>query len=272
MSVFFPSKWRSASPAWILVDWNNFGWEKVRENSTPLHQKCIIIIYTHSIGSTRLIEKPTVHIETALKKTYNGIIIFRSIKTAPLVFSVNLILSFIFLPTERQSSLGHSPHEDPQSHYDLPVNSHIPGHYDLPPVRRPPSPRRAHQWRSQQQSKFPSSSLLGWLQARARKERANSQLFSDNQSCRPPTEQRRGICPTEEPLFFFYSGCPHSPPFTSTLPLCGLKWYSPHRDRLVIQSREPAGCGEEGWTVATPAGLQLHSSPVGKIRHKTFCG
>uniref|UniRef100_A0A3B3USG0 Platelet endothelial aggregation receptor 1 n=1 Tax=Poecilia latipinna TaxID=48699 RepID=A0A3B3USG0_9TELE len=43
----------------------------------------------------------------------------------------------------RQSSLGHAPHDDPQSHYDLPVNSHIPGHYDLPPVRRPPSPRPA---------------------------------------------------------------------------------------------------------------------------------
>uniref|UniRef100_A0A3Q3B9L4 Platelet endothelial aggregation receptor 1 n=1 Tax=Kryptolebias marmoratus TaxID=37003 RepID=A0A3Q3B9L4_KRYMA len=43
----------------------------------------------------------------------------------------------------RQSSLGHGPGplDDPQSHYDLPVNSHIPGHYDLPPVRRPPSPR-----------------------------------------------------------------------------------------------------------------------------------
>ncbi|TDH11473.1 hypothetical protein EPR50_G00060690 [Perca flavescens] len=49
------------------------------------------------------------------------------------------------LRRERQSSLGHAPHEDPQSHYDLPVNSHIPGHYDLPPVRRPPSPRRAPQ-------------------------------------------------------------------------------------------------------------------------------
>lgn len=45
------------------------------------------------------------------------------------------------LRRERQSSLGHAPHDDPQSHYDLPVNSHIPGHYDLPPVRRPPSPR-----------------------------------------------------------------------------------------------------------------------------------
>lgn len=79
----------------------------------------------------------------------------------------------IFPPSERQSSLGHAPHEDPQSHYDLPVNSHIPGHYDLPPVRRPPSPRRTPQWRSQQQSKFPSSSLWGWFQACARKERAN---------------------------------------------------------------------------------------------------
>uniref|UniRef100_A0A3B3CLE7 Platelet endothelial aggregation receptor 1 n=1 Tax=Oryzias melastigma TaxID=30732 RepID=A0A3B3CLE7_ORYME len=36
-------------------------------------------------------------------------------------------------------SLGHAPHEDPHCHYDLPVNSHIPGHYDLPPLRRPPS-------------------------------------------------------------------------------------------------------------------------------------
>lgn len=44
------------------------------------------------------------------------------------------------LRRECQSSHGHAPHEDPQSHYDLPVNSHIPGHYDLPPVRRPPSP------------------------------------------------------------------------------------------------------------------------------------
>uniref|UniRef100_A0A3B5A358 Platelet endothelial aggregation receptor 1-like n=1 Tax=Stegastes partitus TaxID=144197 RepID=A0A3B5A358_9TELE len=35
------------------------------------------------------------------------------------------------------NSLSHAPHDDPQSHYDLPVNSHIPGHYDLPPVRRP---------------------------------------------------------------------------------------------------------------------------------------
>uniref|UniRef100_A0A3B3DVC1 Platelet endothelial aggregation receptor 1 n=1 Tax=Oryzias melastigma TaxID=30732 RepID=A0A3B3DVC1_ORYME len=41
---------------------------------------------------------------------------------------------------KRQSSLGHAPHEDPHCHYDLPVNSHIPGHYDLPPLRRPPSP------------------------------------------------------------------------------------------------------------------------------------
>ncbi|PWA24953.1 hypothetical protein CCH79_00015497 [Gambusia affinis] len=53
--------------------------------------------------------------------------------------------SMATLRRERQSSLGHGPHDDPQSHYDLPVNSHIPGHYDLPPVRRPPSPRRTLQ-------------------------------------------------------------------------------------------------------------------------------
>lgn len=46
------------------------------------------------------------------------------------------------LRRERQSSLGHAPDQDTQNHYDLPVNSHIPGHYDLPPVRRPPSPSR----------------------------------------------------------------------------------------------------------------------------------
>ncbi|TSK34788.1 Multiple epidermal growth factor-like domains protein 10 [Bagarius yarrelli] len=46
-----------------------------------------------------------------------------------------------------QCPLGNVPEQDPQNHYDLPVNSHIPGHYDLPPVRRPPSPspcRQAH--------------------------------------------------------------------------------------------------------------------------------
>lgn len=37
---------------------------------------------------------------------------------------------------------GYFSHDDPLSHYDLPINSHIPGHYDLPPLRRPPSPRR----------------------------------------------------------------------------------------------------------------------------------
>lgn len=55
----------------------------------------------------------------------------------------------------------------------------------------------------------------------------------------------------------------------STLPLCGLKWYLLHHDRLVIQTGEPAGCGEEGWIVATPAGLQLHLPPMGKITQKT---
>ncbi|KAM6967651.1 uncharacterized protein pear1 [Aplochiton taeniatus] len=34
----------------------------------------------------------------------------------------------------------HVPEEENQSHYDLPVNSHILGHYDLPPVRRTLSP------------------------------------------------------------------------------------------------------------------------------------
>ncbi|KAG9345287.1 hypothetical protein JZ751_009833 [Albula glossodonta] len=37
-------------------------------------------------------------------------------------------------------SLGSVTEQETQNHYDLPVNSHIPGHYDLPPVRRPPSP------------------------------------------------------------------------------------------------------------------------------------
>lgn len=47
-----------------------------------------------------------------------------------------------------RSSLGQVQEQEPQNHYDLPVNSHIPGHYDLPPVRRPPSPtcRRLPQW------------------------------------------------------------------------------------------------------------------------------
>ncbi len=59
------------------------------------------------------------------------------------------------------------------------------------------------------------------------------------------------------------------PPFNSTPPLCGLKWYLLHRDRPVIQTGEPAGCGEEGWTVATPAGPQLDSPPMGKILQRT---
>ncbi|XP_070298492.1 platelet endothelial aggregation receptor 1-like isoform X2 [Salvelinus sp. IW2-2015] len=41
-----------------------------------------------------------------------------------------------------RSSLGQVLEQEPHNHYDLPVNSHIPGHYDLPPVRRPPSPVR----------------------------------------------------------------------------------------------------------------------------------
>lgn len=73
--------------------------------------------------------------------------------------SIYVGMLFIPVPAERQSSFSYAPHEDPQSHYDLPVNSHIPGHYDLPPVRRPPSPRRAPQWHPQQQS---TPSFLFW--------------------------------------------------------------------------------------------------------------
>lgn len=51
---------------------------------------------------------------------------------------------------------------------------------------------------------FPPSSLTDWLQACARIERANFLLFLDNQSCGPPTEQRWGVCPTEEPLLFSF--------------------------------------------------------------------
>jgi len=81
---------------------------------------------------------------------------------------IKRLTSRVCPPPERQSSLGHAPYEDPQSHYDLPVNSHIPGHYDLPPVRRPPSPRRAPQWRHSPQPPPPPSSILwGWRQARA---------------------------------------------------------------------------------------------------------
>lgn len=44
------------------------------------------------------------------------------------------------ISSREQSHLGNVPEQESQNHYDLPVNSHIPGHYDLPPVRRPPSP------------------------------------------------------------------------------------------------------------------------------------
>lgn len=54
------------------------------------------------------------------------------------------------------------------------------------------------------------------------------------------------------------------PPFKSTLPLCGLKWYMLHHDRLVLQTAGREGCGEEVWTVAPPVGLQLQSCPMGK--------
>lgn len=91
----------------------------------------------------------------------------------------------------------------------------------------------------------------------SQKERANFQLSSDNQSS------------SEAPVTL-RNRCLHWPPppplFDSTPPLCGPKWYSLHRDRLVIQT----GCGEEGWTVATPAGLQLRSPPMGKTLPKIF--
>lgn len=162
----------------------------------------------------------------------------------------------MFSPTERQSSLGHAPPEDPQSHYDLPVNSHIPGHYDLPPVRRPPSPRRTPQWLSERVS---SSWLWGWIQARSRKKK--EQTFSS------PLTIRAAVRLLSHWGTVVYSGGPPPPPFfDSTPPLCGPKWYSLHRDRLVIQT----GCGEEGWTVATPAGLQLRSPPMGKTLPKIF--
>ncbi|KAI2655154.1 Platelet endothelial aggregation receptor 1 [Labeo rohita] len=44
------------------------------------------------------------------------------------------------LSCREHCSLGNAVEQEPQNHYDLPINSHIPGHYDLPPVRRPPSP------------------------------------------------------------------------------------------------------------------------------------
>ncbi|KTG36124.1 hypothetical protein cypCar_00002536 [Cyprinus carpio] len=44
------------------------------------------------------------------------------------------------LSCREHCSRGDVVEQEPQNHYDLPINSHIPGHYDLPPVRRPPSP------------------------------------------------------------------------------------------------------------------------------------
>ncbi|KAK1794660.1 hypothetical protein P4O66_001374 [Electrophorus voltai] len=44
------------------------------------------------------------------------------------------------LSCREQCPLRNVLEQEHQSHYDLPVNSHILGHYDLPPVRRPPSP------------------------------------------------------------------------------------------------------------------------------------
>lgn len=50
------------------------------------------------------------------------------------------VLPSTSLSFREQRFLGNVTEREPQNHYDLPVNSHIPGHYDLPPVRRPPSP------------------------------------------------------------------------------------------------------------------------------------
>ncbi len=79
------------------------------------------------------------------------------------------------------------------------------------------------------------------------------------------TTQRAAARCLSHPGTAVYCGCL----LNSTLPLCGLMWYLLHRDRLVIQTEEPAGCGEEVWTGATSAGLQLHSLPLGKMYHKT---
>lgn len=160
-----------------------------------------------------------------------------------------------FFPSERQSSLGHAPHEDPQSHYDLPVNSHIPGHYDLPPLRRPPSPslRRSPHWHSHQQRKSPSSSYSS--PSLCSRERAK--LYPPLESLPP----RSCFCLLQRLLF------------DSTLPLCGLKWYSLHQDSPVIQAKEPTGCREEafreeGCREATPAGLQLLSTLTGNTKRR----
>lgn len=128
--------------------------------------------------------------------------------------SVYVGVLFIFVPAERQSSFSYAPHEDPQSHYDLPVNSHIPGHYDLPPVRRPPSPRRAPQWHPQQQS---TPSFLFWNDLI---ERADLLLFSDNQSWSPPHRA------AARPLFPLNT----APPWAEVVPTW--PWQTCHPRRL----------------------------------------
>lgn len=92
----------------------------------------------------------------------------------------------------------------------------------------------------------------------SQKQRANFQLSSDNQSSSEAPV-------TLSCLQWMVPPPPHTL-FDSTPPLCGPKWYSLHRDRLVIQT----GCGEEGRTVAMPAGLQLRSPPMGKTLPKIF--
>lgn len=151
----------------------------------------------------------------------------------------HVLLTLLSFPAERQSSLGHTPHphEDPLSHYDLPVNSHIPGHYDLPPLRRPPSPRRGPQWGPRQRrGHFSLLTVEGW-------------------------EQREAAWTVTAPgrLGDWRSLCPRSPRchalVSSTLPLCGAKRSCGCPD---IQSRTPAGLSGESVTVtaARPCRLQ----------------
>lgn len=165
--------------------------------------------------------------------------------------------SEFFSPSECQSSHGHAPHEDPQSHYDLPVNSHIPGHYDLPPVRRPPSPcpspRRSPQW--QRQSSRANCSLL--LAPRLMKKRLILSLkirAADHQHSRG----EESVLP-DEPLFTVDALLS-----TKHRPLVCAERYWRLRHRPVIQTEEPAGC------VVTPAGLQLLLTPEGKTHQRIW--
>lgn len=161
--------------------------------------------------------------------------------------------SEFFSPSECQSSHGHAAHEDPQSHYDLPVNSHIPGHYDLPPVRRPPSPRRSPQW--QRQNSRANCSLL--LAPGLMKKRLILSLkirAADHQQSRG----EESVLP-DEPLFTVDALLS-----TKHRPLVCAERYWRLRHRPVIQTEEPAGC------VVTPAGLQLLLTPEGKTHQRIW--